>query len=67
MNALYLTIPMAMIIAFAAFIVFIIAFKKGQFEDMEGPKYRMLFDEEDEFKKIDKAKGINPKKTLQKK
>ncbi|MCP5500071.1 MAG: cbb3-type cytochrome oxidase assembly protein CcoS [Leptospiraceae bacterium] len=51
MNALYLTIPMAMIIAFAAFIVFIIAFKKGQFEDMEGPKYRMLFDEEDEFKK----------------
>lgn len=47
MNALYLTIPIATIIALAAFVIFIFSYKSGQFEDIEGPKYRMLFDDED--------------------
>lgn len=34
--------------------VFILAFKKGQFEDIESPKYRMFF--EDEFPKESKSK-----------
>ncbi|MCW7457943.1 cbb3-type cytochrome oxidase assembly protein CcoS [Leptospira bandrabouensis] len=46
MEALYLTIPMAMCIAAFFLYVFITAFKKGQFEDIESPKYRMFFEEE---------------------
>ncbi|MCB1191757.1 MAG: cbb3-type cytochrome oxidase assembly protein CcoS [Leptospiraceae bacterium] len=47
MNALYIMIPMAMAIAGFALVVFLYALKSGQFEDIEAPKYRMLFDEED--------------------
>ncbi|XDD48844.1 cbb3-type cytochrome oxidase assembly protein CcoS [Leptospira sp. WS92.C1] len=48
MNALYLTIPLAMLIALGALVVFFYSLKSGQFEDIEGPKYRMLFDDEEE-------------------
>lgn len=54
MEALYLTIPLAMCIAGLFLWVFILAFKKGQFEDIESPKYRMFF--EDEFPKESKSK-----------
>ncbi|EMF81465.1 cytochrome oxidase maturation protein, cbb3-type [Leptospira weilii serovar Topaz str. LT2116] len=47
MNALYLTIPMAMLIALGALIAFLWSLKSGQYEDIEGPKYRMLFDDEE--------------------
>ncbi|EOQ87079.1 putative cytochrome oxidase maturation protein, cbb3-type [Leptospira yanagawae serovar Saopaulo str. Sao Paulo = ATCC 700523] len=46
MEALYLTIPMAMCIAGFFLYVFVLAFRKGQFEDIESPKYRMFFEEE---------------------
>ncbi|BDA78658.1 hypothetical protein LPTSP3_g15880 [Leptospira kobayashii] len=46
MNALYLTIPIALSIAFGAFYVFFKSYRTGQYEDIEGPKYRMLFDED---------------------
>jgi cbb3-type cytochrome oxidase maturation protein len=49
MEALYLTIPIAMAIALFFLWLFISAFKKGQFEDIEAPKYRIFF--EDEFPK----------------
>jgi len=43
---LYLTIPMALCVALFFLGLFLIAFKKGQFEDIESPKYRMFFDDE---------------------
>ncbi len=46
MNALYLMIPIALMIAFGAFYVFIQSYRTGQYDDIEGPKYRMLFEEE---------------------
>ncbi|EQA46968.1 cytochrome oxidase maturation protein, cbb3-type [Leptospira broomii serovar Hurstbridge str. 5399] len=46
MNALYMTIPLALIIAFGSFFVFLWSYKSGQYEDIEGPKYRMLFDDD---------------------
>ena len=49
MTALYITIPLAMILAIFALVVFLISLKNGQYEDIEGPKYRILFD--DEFSK----------------
>ncbi|EIE00382.1 MULTISPECIES: cbb3-type cytochrome oxidase assembly protein CcoS [Leptospira] len=50
MNALYLTIPIALVISFGAFYVFLLNFKSGQYEDIEGPKYRMLFEEDKQEK-----------------
>jgi cbb3-type cytochrome oxidase maturation protein len=46
MLALYITIPMAMMLAGLALFVFLKSMKNGQFEDIEGPKYRMFFEEE---------------------
>ncbi|AYV54540.1 cbb3-type cytochrome oxidase assembly protein CcoS [Leptospira kmetyi] len=59
MNALYLTIPMAMLIALGALVVFFWSLKTGQYEDIEGPKYRMLFDDDEE--KNPPVRGIQAK------
>jgi cbb3-type cytochrome oxidase maturation protein len=48
MEALYITIGIAFMIAFIGLIVFLISIKNGQFEDIEAPKYRILFDDEKE-------------------
>lgn len=55
MDALYLTIPIAMVIALFFLWAFIKAFKKGQFDDIEAPKYRIFFD--DEFPKQPKKEN----------
>lgn len=47
MNALYLTIPLAMLIALGALATFLWSLKSGQYDDIEGPKYRMFFDEDE--------------------
>ncbi|EPG75676.1 cytochrome oxidase maturation protein, cbb3-type [Leptospira fainei serovar Hurstbridge str. BUT 6] len=60
MNALYMTIPLALIIAFGSFFVFLWSYKSGQYEDIEGPKYRMLFDDEPTVP--DQAEKKAPKK-----
>lgn len=44
---LYVTVPMALCIALFFLGLFIFAFRKGQFEDIESPKYRMFFDDDD--------------------
>ncbi|EMO64150.1 putative cytochrome oxidase maturation protein, cbb3-type [Leptospira borgpetersenii serovar Pomona str. 200901868] len=36
-----------MLIALGALVVFLWSLKSGQYEDIEGPKYRMLFDDEE--------------------
>ncbi len=51
MEALYVTVPVAMAIALFFLWVFVKAFKKGQFDDIEAAKYRIFF--EDEFPKQD--------------
>jgi cbb3-type cytochrome oxidase maturation protein len=53
MTALYITIPLAMILAAFALIVFLISMKNGQYEDIEAAKYRILFDDEFPLKKKD--------------
>ena len=50
MEALYITIGIAFILALVG-VVFIVSFKNGQFEDIEAPKYRILFDDEKEGSK----------------
>lgn len=39
-------IPIALAIAFVALGAFLWSLKSGQFDDVEGPKYRMLFEDD---------------------
>ena len=48
MDIIYLLMPMALLIGFGFLLAFIRAAKKGQFDDLETPKHRMLIDDEKE-------------------
>ena len=47
MNVLFLLIPISLIIMGVAIWVFLWAVRSGQFEDLEGPAYRILMDDDD--------------------
>ncbi|MDI5893041.1 cbb3-type cytochrome oxidase assembly protein CcoS [Halomonas rhizosphaerae] len=53
MSILYLLIPLSLILLGLAVWAFFWAVKHDQFEDLEGPAYRILFDEDDN----DRTKG----------
>ena len=46
MEALGILIPIALLLGLAWLIAFLWSVKSGQYEDMEGPAYRILFDDE---------------------
>jgi cbb3-type cytochrome oxidase maturation protein len=46
MLALYITIPLAMFFAALGLYVFVKSMKDGQFDDVEAPKYRIFFEDE---------------------
>ncbi|MBB3191334.1 cbb3-type cytochrome oxidase assembly protein CcoS [Halomonas cerina] len=47
MSILYLLIPLSLILLGLAVWAFFWAVKNDQFEDLEGPAYRILFDEDE--------------------
>lgn len=47
MNALFILIPISLIIGVLVLVLFLWAAKKDQFDDIEGPKYRIMDDDED--------------------
>ena len=46
MEILYLLIPVSLVIAALAVGIFFWAVKSGQYDDLEGPAWRILFDDE---------------------
>lgn len=48
MSILYLIFPVIIIMALLGVVCLVWAVKNGQFEDMEGPKYRIFFDDDDD-------------------
>lgn len=50
MNIIFLTIPLALILATFFVIAFIIAVKVGQFDDLETPAYKLLLEEKNNLK-----------------
>lgn len=48
MSTLFTLIMLSLIFGIGAFLLFLYAGKKNQFDDIEGPKYRMLDDDDDE-------------------
>lgn len=46
MEILYLLIPLSVVLVFFIGLVFWWSLRSGQFEDMEGPAYRLLMDDD---------------------
>lgn len=46
MSLIYLLLPLALVFATIAVIVFVIAVRRGQFDDLDTPAVRVLFDDE---------------------
>lgn len=57
MESLYLLIPVSVLLVFAIGAIFWWALKSGQMEDLEGPAYRMLMDDDRPPPAKDNAKG----------
>ena len=49
MSTLYLLIPLAAILVIIGVIFFIWSVKSGQFEDLEGPGFRILMDDDEDL------------------
>lgn len=47
MDILYLLIPLSLLLVFAIAAIFWWSLKSGQFDDLEGPGYRLLMDDDD--------------------
>jgi cbb3-type cytochrome oxidase maturation protein len=61
MDSLYLLIPLSLLIVFCIGVIFWWSLKNGQFDDLEGPGYRVLMDDDDVLPKP--AKPEIPSKT----
>ncbi|HPB91037.1 MAG TPA: cbb3-type cytochrome oxidase assembly protein CcoS [Rugosibacter sp.] len=46
MDSLYLLIPISLLIVFCIGLIFWWSLKNGQFDDLEGPGYRVLMDDD---------------------
>lgn len=56
MDALFITIAIAFLLALTGLVIFLVSVKNGQFEDIEAPKYRILFDDEKENRNLPDVK-----------
>jgi len=57
MSVIYVLLPVAILLAVAAVTAFIWAVCRGQFDDLDTPAVRVLFDEEEPMKKA--AKNVH--------
>lgn len=47
MESLYILVPLSVVLVFVIGIIFWWSLRSGQYDDMEGPAYRMLMDDRD--------------------
>ncbi len=60
MESLYLLIPLSIVLAFAIGVAFWWFVKTGQFDDLEGPAYRILMDDDSVTNQETTEAMINP-------
>lgn len=48
MESLYLLIPLSVVLVFVIGLLFWWSLRSGQFDDLEGPAYRLLMDDRDQ-------------------
>jgi len=67
-ESLYLLIPISVLLVFIIGAMFWWALRSGQYDDLEGPAYRILFDDQDELgrKEEEKNAGADEEEQLQK-
>jgi cbb3-type cytochrome oxidase maturation protein len=46
MESLYILIPLSLVVVFLIAVIFWWSLRSGQYEDMEGPGYRILMDDD---------------------
>jgi cbb3-type cytochrome oxidase maturation protein len=51
MSVIYILLPLALIVAAAALVAFILAARRGQFDDLDTPPIRAVFDDGDSVTK----------------
>ncbi len=56
MSVLYVAIPVALVVSLIAVIAFVRQVSSGQFDDLETPPRRMLFDESESRQSVNKSK-----------
>ena len=49
MESLFILIPLSVVLVFIIGILFWWSLRNGQYDDLEGPAYRLLMDDKDEF------------------
>lgn len=57
MEMLFLMIPAAVFLGILGLVFLIWSIKTGQFEDVEGPKYRIFFDDDENGPKTPDGEG----------
>ena len=57
MNIVFVLIPLAILLLAAAVWAFIWAVNHGQFDDLEGPAHRILFDDDEQEGERNGSKG----------
>lgn len=53
MSALYYLIPLSLLVLGSALAVFVWSLRRGQYEDMQGPAHRVIFDDAEERSRFD--------------
>lgn len=61
MSTMYMLILITIVVGIAAWLLFLWAVKSGQYDDTEGPKYRMLEDDDEETPENGKKNNSNSK------
>ncbi len=62
MGSMILLIVLTLCTGFAGWLFFLWAVKSGQYDDIEGPKYRMMEDEEEDKKEKSEKKKNDDRK-----
>ena len=62
MWSMFLLIFLTLCAGFAGWLFFLWAIKSGQYDDVEGPKYRMMDDEEEDKKEISEKEKNDDRK-----
>jgi cbb3-type cytochrome oxidase maturation protein len=57
-------IILSLALGLAAWLGFVWSVRSGQYDDPEGPKYRMLEDEEEGPKPVESPKPVKPKRDV---
>lgn len=61
MESLYLLIPVSIVLVFAIGVAFWFSLRSGQFDDMEGPAYRVVMDDDRPAQPTPDGEGVEEK------